>query len=134
MRLRRYFVLSAAAVMASLSIPTSATAATAPKLGARCAADRWGEAVGSYVCGRTGKTTYLLGQLPADAPIASTSATALRTESRGVVGKLGGQCKPTQWGRVLGTYVCTRTGRAAYLAARLRSQRHQPDDSRTAQI
>lgn len=114
MKLRLHPGMSAAvAVIASLSIPTAATAASAPKLGARCVAGQWGEPVGSYVCVRTGKTTYLLGQLPAEAPIASTSATVSRPP------KLGGQCKPTQWGRVLGPYVCTRTGRVVYVAALL---------------
>ncbi len=114
MKLRLHPGLSAAvAVIATLSIPTSATAVSAPKLGSRCAADRWGKPVGSSVCVRTGKTTYLLGQLPAEPPIASTSATLSRPP------KLGGQCKPTEWGRVLGPYVCTRTGRFRYVAALL---------------
>ena len=101
------------AAIASLAIPTPATAAPTPKLGVRCAADQWGKSLGSYVCVRIGKAAYVLGQFPAEAPIASTAPAAAKPP------KLGGQCKPTQYGRALGPYVCTRTGRAAYLAALL---------------
>ena len=121
MRIRLHPVLSAAAVViASLSISTPTMAASAPKLGARCVADRHCETVGPYVCVRTAKTTYVLGQLPAETPISATSAPGSRPL------KLGGQCKSTQWGRVLGPYVCTRTGRATYVAALVLAAPLQP--------
>lgn len=113
MRLRTHVSAAVMAAIASLAMPTPASAASSPRLGARCAAGQWGELLGSYVCVRIGKSAYVLGQFPAEAPITSTAPAAAKPP------KLGGKCKPTQYGRALGPYICTRTGRATYLAALL---------------